>query len=103
LIYYLRVFDRESDDLVGHLVDLTTGGMMVISEEPLPVDREFHLRMDLPPGLFVLERWETNARSIWCRPDVNPVFHDTGLEFVGFTRQDELIVQDLIDNYGLND
>ena len=103
LIYYLRVFDRDSNDLVGHLVDMTTRGMMLISEDPLPVDRDFRWRMDLPPGLFVSERWETTARSIWCRPDVNPAFHDTGLEFVGFSRHDELIIQDLIDNYGLND
>jgi len=101
LIYYLRVFDRASGDLVGHLVDVTTVGMMLISEAPLPTDVEFELRMDLPPGLFESETWEVGARSIWSRPDVNPVFWDTGLRFVGFTREDELVVSDLVEYYGL--
>jgi len=103
LIYYLRVFDRETDGLVGHLVDLTTRGMMLISEREVETGRTWQLRMDLPPGLFESERWEFSARSIWSREDVNPAFHDTGLQFVAITRQDELIVQGLVRHYGLND
>jgi hypothetical protein len=101
LIYYLRVFDRTSGELVGHLVDVTAVGMMLISETPLATDAEFDLRMDLPPGLFESEAWEVSARSIWSRPDVNPAFWDTGLQFVGFTRHDELVVSDLVKYYGL--
>ena len=101
LIYYLRVFDRATGDLVGHLVDVTAVGMMLISEAPLPTDAEFDLRMDLPPGLFETAVWEVGARSIWSRPDVNPAFWDTGLRFVGFTREDELVVSHLIKYYGL--
>lgn len=103
LIYYLRVFDRSSGELVGHLVDVTAQGMMLISEAPLPTEAELHLRMDLPPRLFESEVWEIRARSIWSRPDVNPSFWDTGLRFLGFTRRDELVVSDLVRYYGLND
>ncbi|MEE8360861.1 MAG: hypothetical protein V3R71_01840 [Gemmatimonadales bacterium] len=103
LIYYLRVFDRSSGKLVGHLVDVTTRGMMLISEAPLPTEAEFELRMDLPADLFKSEAWEVSVRSIWSRPDVNPAFWDTGLQFLGFTRHDELVVSDLVTYYGLND
>ena len=103
LIYYLRVFDLETGDPIGHLVDLTVRGMMMISEEPVPGDTVFRMKLDLPPGLFEQERWEITARSIWCKPDVNPAFHDTGLQFMAITRHDEMIIQDLIQHYGLND
>jgi len=103
LIYYLRVFDRSSGKLLGHLVDVTTQGMMLISEAPLPDEAEFQLRMDLPPGLFAMDTWEVTARSIWSRPDINPAFWDTGFQFSGFTRDDELVVSDLVRYYGLND
>jgi hypothetical protein len=103
LIYYLRVFDVETGSLVGHLVDLTAQGMMMISEEPVPTDEVFRLKMDLPPGLFETDRWEFSARSLWGKPDVNPVFHDTGLQFLAITRHDEMIIQDLVDHYGLKD
>ena len=101
LIYYLRVFDRATGDLVGHLVDVTAVGMMLISEAPLRTDTEFDLRMDLPPRLFESDAWEVSARSIWSRPDVNPAFWDTGLQCVVFTREDELVVSDLVTYYGL--
>lgn len=103
LIYYLRVFDRGGGEPLGHLVDVTTRGMMLISEVPLPIETEFDLRMDLPPGLFESDNWEVSARSIWSRPDINPAFWDTGLQFIGFTRRDELVVSDLVKHYGLND
>lgn len=103
LIYYLRVFERSSGEPVGHLVDVTTRGMMLISEDPLPTETEFDLYMDLPPGLFESETWAVSARSIWSRPDINPAFWDTGLQFIGFTRYDELVVSDLVKHYGLND
>ena len=103
LIYYLRVFDHDRGDLVGHLVDVTTRGMMLISETPLPTESDFTLRMDLPPDLFPANDWVVGAKSIWCRPDVNPAFWDTGLRFLGFSRRDELVVSDLIKHYGLKD
>ncbi len=103
LIYYLRVFDLETGEAIGHLVDLTVRGMMVISEEPVTTDKVFRMKMDLPPQLFEKERWELTARSIWCKPDVNPSFHDTGLRFLATTRHDEMIIHDLIEHYGLND
>ena len=47
LIYYLRVYDRASGQQLGHLVDLTTEGVMLVSEEKL--EKGVHsLRMDLP-------------------------------------------------------
>jgi hypothetical protein len=72
LIYYLRVFDRSSGKLVGHLVDVTTQGMMLISEAPLPDEAEFELRMDLPPGLFAMDTWEVTARRTSIRPSGTP-------------------------------
>ena len=103
LIYYLRVFDLETGLPIGHLVDLTVRGMMMISEEPLATEKVYRMRMDLPPRLFEQEQWEFTARSIWSKPDVNPAFQDTGLKFVAITRDDELIIEDLIQHYGLND
>ena len=51
LIYYLRVFDRKTDQLLGHLVNITPQGIMLISEESLATDTTFQLRMKLPSAL----------------------------------------------------
>ena len=36
LIYYLRVFDAESGDVLGHIIDIHTEGFLLISEHPIP-------------------------------------------------------------------
>ncbi len=85
LLLYLRVFDSD-DRLVGHLVDISTAGMMLISEHPVAVGEDFDLWLELPKDGEQRERLEIRARSIRCDPDVNPCFHDTGFSFLGESR-----------------
>jgi hypothetical protein len=35
LIYYLRVFEKNTDTLLGYLVDITPEGIMIMSESPV--------------------------------------------------------------------
>jgi len=74
LIYYLRIFDSNSGINVGHLVDITTQGIMMISEEPIPVGKEFSLKMQLPGTITGREEIEFSAQSLWCKKDINPDF-----------------------------
>ena len=45
LIYYLRLFDKQTNNQVGHLVDITTEGIMMISEEPIEIGKDFSFKM----------------------------------------------------------
>ena len=82
LIYYLRVFDCESERLLGHLVDITTEGLMLISEKRIPTVREFNLRMEIPTEEGVNWNITMKAQSVWSDHDVNRSFFDTGFELV---------------------
>ena len=42
LIYYLSVRDAESQELIGHVVDISTDGIMLISEKCIAPDCEYH-------------------------------------------------------------
>lgn len=103
LLYYLRVFDRGSGAQVGSLVDITADGVMLISPEPLPTDRDFRLRMQLPAGITGDNRVELDARSVWTRPDVNPDFHVTGFRLLRVTPGCVGAIEQLIDDYGFRD
>ncbi len=37
LIYYLRVWNNKEDKVLGHVVDITTEGLMLISEQEIPL------------------------------------------------------------------
>ncbi len=103
LIYYLRVFERESGQLLGHLVDVTGEGLLVMSPKPLEIGRVYPLRMyvsteTIPGGVLDFE-----ARSMWGRPDVNPDFHDTGFQVIGANPAHLHHVETLIADFGFRD
>ncbi|GAJ03988.1 unnamed protein product, partial [marine sediment metagenome] len=35
LIYYLTVFDRNTDNLIGYMGNISSGGTMILSGKPL--------------------------------------------------------------------
>lgn len=78
LIFYLRVFDEESAAVLGHIVDISENGMMLLSDNPIPVSKDFRLWVDVPKETGPRQRIRLEARSLWSHHDINPDFHDTG-------------------------
>jgi hypothetical protein len=103
LIYYLRIFDRATGRLLGHLVDLTPDGMMMMSERPVRVGRTVGLRMVIPGTAASDQTIEFDATSKWTSQDVNPDFYDTGFELSGITRKQLARIETLIDDFGFRD
>lgn len=103
LVFYLQVFDEDSDRLLGKLVDITTRGMMLLGGEPTEEGRAFRLRMALPSRIAGRETLTFSARSVWCRPDVNPEYHLAGFEFQDLGALEEDIINHLIQRVGFQD
>jgi hypothetical protein len=103
LIYYLRVFDKNNDQLIGHLIDITTEGVMLISEKPIKPNSDFQARMVLPTGIEGHKPVLFDARSVWCHRDVNPHFYATGFQLTGISQEDVETINRLIDKFGFRD
>ena len=43
LIYYLEAIDMDTGKPIGFLVDITTNGIMLMSEAPIEINKIFHL------------------------------------------------------------
>ena len=82
LVNYLRLYNADDSQLLGHLVNITTEGIMLISETPLPTDTVFNLKMDLPSNQGNTQTISLNAHTVWTKPDVDPYFHCTGLQLL---------------------
>jgi hypothetical protein len=100
LIYYLRIFDNNSGLNVGHLVDITTEGIMMISEEKVTLGKDFSLRMQLPTTITGREEINFTARSLWCKPDINPDFFVSGFRINDISPQEVKTITALINAYG---
>jgi len=100
LIYYLRIFDNNTGSNIGHLVDITTQGIMMISEEPVPIGKDFSFRMQLPATITGREEIQFSARCLWCKKDFNPDFYVSGYQIQEITPQKVKTITALINSYG---
>ena len=100
LIYYLRIFDSNSGNNLGHLVDITTQGIMMISEKPSQAGQDFSMRMQLPGVITGREEIEFSAHCLWCKKDINPDFYVSGFKINTITPQEAKTITALINGYG---
>ncbi|MDX1775732.1 MAG: PilZ domain-containing protein [Desulfobulbales bacterium] len=100
LIYYLRIFDSNTGTNIGHLVDITTEGIMVISEEPVPVNKDYTFIMHLPKTMSGREKIQFKAHCLWCRLDINPDFYVSGYRIMEIQPDELMTIKALINDYG---
>jgi len=103
LIYYLRIFDQDTGSLLGHLVDISTEGMKMVSEMPIPTEKEFHFKMEVPLEHSTAEELLLGAYSLWCNRDANPDFFATGFRLVNPERAAIRVISALIEELSFND
>jgi len=103
LIYYLRIIDRDTDQLIGFLVDITTAGLMVMSEAPLEVGRVFRCKMLVQSELSDREQLCFEATSIWCRKAADADFYDTGMQLLSMAPENFASIQQIIHELGFNE
>lgn len=103
LVYYLEVYDDDANQLLGHLVDLTTNGLKLVSKKRIPTNRTYHLRMMLPEGYFSQKDLYFEAQSMWSSNDVNPDFYDTGFSAPNLDIAAQNIIRDLVSQISFND
>jgi len=90
----LSVFDRNHEEMLGNLVDISVQGLLVFSRKAIPVDTVWHLSIDLPgevngPGTIRL-----GAESLWCHNIGEPPNYWTGFQIIDLASEErEKIIQ----------
>ena len=103
LVYYLEVYNAETNDLLGNLVDITTRGCKIVSRKPIPRDQTMMLKLMLPEGFFHEDELIFEAKSVWSANDLNPDFFDTGFEVPHLGLEPRKVIRRLIERVGFND
>jgi hypothetical protein len=100
LVVYSRVFDRKTGKVVGYLSDLTIKGAMIIGEHHMEPGEILQLRIDLPESPeFKKDHIDITAKAAWSKPDIDPVFFNTGFEFTDLQPEDYKIIDLMIELY----
>lgn len=103
LIYYLKVLDRNTEALLGFLVDITTKGFMVMSEKPIETDKVFHLKILRASDSEQQQFLFFDAKSKWSERSINSEFYDTGFEIINVTPDHFDEIEKIIEELGFKD
>jgi hypothetical protein len=100
LMSYSQVFDLQGGKLIGYLGDLNLLGAMVIGDEPLEVNTQLTISIQLPelPGVNA-SRMVLPVRVAYCQKDLSPEYFNIGLEFDLVTDDQKKVILAVIDNY----
>lgn len=100
LMSYSQVFDVHGGYLIGYLGDLTASGAMVISDAPIPPQKELTIQIQLPElEGFSDESITVPIRVAWCQQDLSPEYFNVGMEFKLLTGRQREIIEAILENY----
>jgi hypothetical protein len=102
--YYMLVIEADTQKMIGHLVDITPKGLMLDTQYPIPLGKEYRLRIETTPDVADKGFIEFKARSVWRTPDpVEAYLNDVGFEITDIRPHDAEIIQHIVDRYGKHD
>ncbi len=99
LIFYLRIFD-ENDVLIGYLLDISEGGILMMSETEIPEGKQLKLKLKLPKELNEGDNLRFTGIVKRISKDLNENFYDIGLQILEKDKEYGQILQKLIEFCG---
>ena len=100
LMSYSQVFELYHGKLIGYLGDINLLGAMVIGDEPLELNTQLTISIQLPElPEITATRMAVPVRVAHCQRDLSPDYYNIGFEFLLITDQQRKIIQAIIDNY----
>jgi c-di-GMP-binding flagellar brake protein YcgR len=98
--FFCRVVEVESEAVLGDVVDVSLGGIQLMSKVPVPIGKQYGLRMEVSLESGRRERVALEARSVWTQRDASGDHYTTGFEFLGLSSTARRSVQAIIDELG---
>ena len=78
LPYFLKVFNRITDQPIGYIGNVSEDGLMLISQLPLMQGVVFDLRLKIPVGEGCQQMIDLTAYCLWCHEEATPHHYDAG-------------------------
>lgn len=98
LVFYLRIFNQSNGELLGHVIDISEDGLMLLSDVPIELNKDFDLILEMPAsGDAGQHKIHLKARSLWQSKDANPDLVDTGFKLIDPDQESVEAIHDLID------
>lgn len=101
LLFNLELVDVRSDRPIGYLVDISSEGLMLASQQAHKVEGRYRMRLELPVEYDGYNALEIEATAAWTKPAMNPAFHRTGFRELQLVSGPHRALDRLIEDYHL--
>ena len=99
--FYMRVLEDETEQTVGHLVEVSVDGFRLETSLPLPLQKEYHLHVELTPDISDKLFMFFAGKTKWCKPDsIMPDLCHVGFQMTNIRPHDREIYERLLETYG---
>jgi hypothetical protein len=101
LIYHLLVFDDETGNLIGNLVDITDEGIRLMCRQAIEPGVRLRFRMVLPAHLDEGSREiRFDAQCVWCKDNIYSDFFGAGFHIEKLSDEQLSVLRALIQTFG---
>jgi PilZ domain len=98
--FYMSVLDDDTQEILGHMVELSAIGLQLETTVPLPLQKDYYLRLELTSDLGDRPIIVFIARTKWCKMDViEPNLYHVGFEIVEIMPDDRQIFMRILAKY----
>lgn len=99
--FYTKLINYDTQELAGHLSDISTGGFKLDCPKPLPLNKDFRLSMNLSSEVADKPVMTFVARSKWCKVDpLDPYVYNVGFQLIHISPKDLEIFNRMMEKYG---
>lgn len=99
--FYMRVLNDDTQEILGHMVEVSMIGLRLETAVPLPQNKDYYLRLELTPDLGTVPYIVFIARTKWCKMDeILPNLYHVGFEIVEIMPEDKTVFARILERYG---
>jgi hypothetical protein len=99
--FYMRVLNDDTQEILGHMVEVGEIGLQLETTVPLPLQKDYYLRLELTPDLADRPFIIFIARTRWCKIDeIEPNLYHVGFEIGEIMPDDKEIFLRILAKYG---
>ncbi len=100
LSYYLGVVDRDTNQIVGQVVNMSPSGIGLFGEQPVETGSTMRMTLVLPWTTRGKNQITFDAEAVWCNLDSSLYLadvYDAGFRLSKINEKDREILEQLID------
>ena len=99
----LVIYNRNTNEIFGHLIDISLGGIMILCDTPIEKNKIYQLRMNFSLILNSNKNIDFDAENVRIWDNFGMELYFSGFKFVKIDSEDLDIINQLIEKYGVDE